>query len=155
MEQNNSKKPPVERNFIFPSFINENFIDNIFKELNDTIYNKNKVIPNYPPIDIYEKENKFFIEIVAAGFSKEEIKIEIENKKLVVKAERQIIDNQENDVKISLNYNLKSISRKNFERAFTFMNNIENVNASFINGILVLEIIFEQNNKNVKTIDIN
>ncbi len=40
-----------------------------------------------PLVDIYEKDNNFFIEAQLPGMKKEDVKIEIENGKLLVSAE--------------------------------------------------------------------
>ncbi len=154
MENNNNtqNRQIMLRNQIFP-LINSDFVDSLFKDLNDNLFKKNKIIPNYPPIDIYQSKENFFIEIVAAGFSKDEINISIENKTLTVETKKKIEETEENSEERL--YNIKTISRKNFIRTFGFMKNVENVKADFNNGILVLEVIFEQDNKNVKTITIN
>ncbi len=151
----NNNSQIMLRNQIFP-LMNNDFMDTLFKDLNDTLFKKNKVIPNYPPMDIYQEKNNFVIEIVAAGFSKEEIKVSVENKTLIVEARKNIEECQNNNEECNERlYNIKTISRKNFERTFGFIKNVENVKADLKNGILILEVIFEEDNKNVKNIEIN
>lgn len=157
----NTSIKPTSRNLIFPVTLGDTnqFIDEIFKNLNDNFFNKNKIVPNYPPMDIYQDESNFFIDVVVSGFEKDEIKINIKNKNLSIKAEKNnnsknnLEDNKEseNDNKY---YVLKNISKKNFERNFEFLKNIENVEANMNNGILSIKVIFEEQNDNSKIIEI-
>lgn len=156
------------RNFIFPLLNNNNIlIDEIFKSFNDNFFSKQKILPNYPPMDIYQKGDNFFIDIIVAGFNKDEISISTKNKILTIKTDKNNNKNINNDCDCETkceneskeqnnnkHYILNNISKKTFERSFEFLKNIENVEANIENGILSIKVLFENNVENEKIIEI-
>lgn len=89
-----------------------------------------KLVQNYPPFNIKKiSENKYTIEVAVAGFTQQDIEIELEGSKLTVKgkAESKESDDQ---------FLFKGISDKAFTRQFTLADNIEIENAELINGLL-------------------
>lgn len=87
-----------------------------------------KNIPNYPPYNIYKSdENKYVIELAVAGFGKQDIEIELENDRLIVKG------NAKDDSQAFL---YKGIATRAFTRSFAIDDQVIVNGASMINGML-------------------
>ena len=103
-----------------------------------------KNIPNnYPPYNIRKAgDNTYTIEIAVAGFDKQEIDIEIEGGKLVVKGNLAFTDTEDN-------FLFKGIATRAFTRAFVIDDQFEVKDASLINGMLkiALERIIPEHKK--------
>lgn len=102
----------------------------------------------YPPYNIKKvADNRYVIEMAVAGFGKQNIELELNGDKLVVKG------NTESDS--SDNYLYHGLAMRPFTRQFTLADNVEVAGASLINGILKigLEAIIPEENK-PKKIDI-
>ena len=102
--------------------------------------------------DIYEKDHIYHVDMDLPGFKKEEIKIECNKGNLVVTAEKK----EENDEK---DENKKYIRRERsygkYSRSF-YLGDVdeENIEASFNNGTLQIDIPKIDENQNKKFIDI-
>jgi molecular chaperone IbpA len=89
---------------------------------------------HYPPFDIIQKsEDEFSIQLALAGFSLEDIDIELTNGVLAIASTNKI--NKE-----SLKYIHKGISTKQFSRSFTLAEYIEVESAHYSNGILTVNL---------------
>ena len=102
-----------------------------------------KLIQNYPPFNIKKiDENKYSIELALAGFSTQDIDIELDGGKLIVKGNVEVKDADDQ-------YLFKGISNKAFTRQFTLADNMEIEGAEFINGMLKiwLETLTPESNK--------
>ena len=103
-----------------------------------------KTIPNnYPPYNIRKTgDNTYAIEMAVAGFDKQEIDIEIEGGKLVVKGNLAFTDTEDN-------FLFKGIATRAFTRAFVIDDQFEVKDASLINGMLkiALERIIPEHKK--------
>jgi molecular chaperone IbpA len=100
-----------------------------------------KSIPNYPPYNIRKTdENKYSIEIAVAGFAKQDIEIEIDGGKLIVKG--QAGDDADN-------FLFKGIANRAFTRTFALDDQIEVRDAELFNGMLkiFLERIIPEHKK--------
>lgn len=87
-----------------------------------------KNIPNYPPYNIYKSsENKYVVELAVAGFGKQDIEIELENDRLIVKG------NAKDDTQAFL---YKGIATRAFTRSFAIDDQIVVNGASMVNGML-------------------
>ena len=101
-----------------------------------------KGIPNYPPYNIKKTgENTYAIELAVAGFGKQDIEIELEDGKLLVKGSTS--DNSDE------NYLFKGIANRAFTRAFALNDQIEVRDAEMLNGMLriFLERIIPEHKK--------
>lgn len=89
-----------------------------------------------PSVDIYEKENKYFVEAMLPGFTKEDINVDLNDDNLTISAEHKE-ETKENDK----NYFRREIKTNSFSRSFTLSNDIdkENIEAKYENGILKLQ----------------
>jgi len=96
-----------------------------------------KNIPNYPPYNIRKNsENHYTIEIAVAGFAQNEIDIEIDGGKLVVRG------NVKQETDDSYDYLFKGIANRAFTRAFAIDDHIEVKDAEYFNGML--KIVLER-----------
>ena len=86
-----------------------------------------------PATNITEDEKAFYLEMAVPGFSKKEIKIDIEKGMLKIYSERdKEAENQEPS------YRMREFGRNDFCRTFTLGEHIEedNIKAEYKNGIL-------------------
>ncbi len=98
--------------------------------------------------DIYEKDNKYFIEMDIAGFSKDDIDIKLKDGLLTIKIEKKT-QSDDKDKK----YIRKERSYVKSERTFNLGNVKEDeIDASFQDG--VLNIVIPKAEDNIKTIEI-
>lgn len=101
--------------------------------------------------DIYEKDNKYFIEMEVPGFNKEDIDISLKEGYLTVKAEKKMSNEEKDENK---KYLRKERNYIKTERSFNLGNiDEDNIDASFENGVLKIEIPKVEENK--RTIEIH
>lgn len=87
---------------------------------------------NYPPYNIIkETDDRFRIEVATAGFDEGEIKIELNNRLLVIRGSKK-------EVSVTDEYLYNGISRRDFEREFTLAEHIKIIDATNVNGILTI-----------------
>ncbi len=100
--------------------------------------------------DIYEKDNKYYIEMDIPGFDKKDVKIEIKNDYLIISAEKQE-DVEENDK----NYIRRERNYGKYERSFALGEvDSENIDAEFKDGMLKIVIPKKEETDNQKFIEI-
>lgn len=90
------------------------------------------------PVNIQETEKGYAIELAVPGFSKEEFSILVENRILRIKGEHV-----ENKKEQSEKYTRREFSKSSFERSFSLPSEIkeDDIEASYENGILKLELV--------------
>ena len=113
--------------------------DSIFDEFDRMLesVDRGHINANYPPYNIKKiDENNYFIEVALAGFSKEDIDVELKDNTLTVrnKVKEKVIDGESNGVIH------KGISTRQFERAFTIAEDIKVKNAELKNGLLLINL---------------
>src|SRR5947209_6515669 len=90
-----------------------------------------------PAVDVYEDEQNLTLSLEVPGLDEKDIDIRLENNQLTVRGERRFEKEQKEE-------NFHRIERRygSFSRSFTLPNTIdtENVNASYENGVLKLEL---------------
>lgn len=100
--------------------------------------------------DIYEKDDKYFIEMDVPGYKKEDIKIEINKGNIVIRAEKQ---ETEEENKKYLHRERKVYGK--IERSFHLEDiDEDSINATFNDGILKIEIAKIDEAETKKYIDI-
>lgn len=107
-----------------------------------------KHIPNYPPYNIKKvDDNKYVIELAVAGFSKQELELELADGVLTVKGQSNLDSLVEDGVNQTFLY--KGISDRAFTRKFTLADTVEIKNAEYLNGMLkvFLERIIPEHKK--------
>ena len=97
------------------------------------------------PVDIYEDDNGLHIEVACTGLDKDDIDIIIESSVLRIKHNRQ---DQEGDDEY-VNFIYRSISRRSFNLGYRISNrfNLDEANAEFKNGLLIIDIPFAKSAK--------
>lgn len=100
--------------------------------------------------DIYELDNKVYVEMDVSGYNKEDIKIEYNKGNIVVKAEHK---KEENENKKYLHRERKMYEK--IERSF-YLEDIdeESMEAEFKDGVLILSVSKVDEDKNKKVIEI-
>ena len=107
--------------------------DRLFNEMNRTFANS-RGSDNYPPYNIARLDDTHdVIEVAVAGFSEEEIDVEVKENQLTVTGKQE---KKETEVE----YIHKGISARNFERNFTLADNVEVRAATVKNGILAIAL---------------
>ena len=113
--------------------------DSIFDEFDRMLesVDRGHINANYPPYNIKKiDENNYFIEVALAGFSKEDIDVELKDNTLTVrnKLKEKAVDSESNGVIH------KGISTRQFERAFTIAEDIKVKSAELKNGLLSIDL---------------
>ena len=114
-----------------------NMFDLMGSFFNDFPSSVEKNIKYAPLVDIYEKENNFFVEAQLPGMKKEDVKIEIDNNVMLIKGDSC----KEEEIKEDAYYR-KEIIKGNFVRSFTLPDSVDKnkINAKFKDGVLKIEI---------------
>lgn len=125
---------------MFPSKL---FFDDVLNNLEE----KNKM-----NCDVYEKDDKFYIEIDMPGIKKEDITINLNKGNLNITVEKE---NTEEDSNRKYLCRERKIYRK-YQRSF-YLGDVmeENIEASFHNGILNIVIPKKQEENSNRIIEIN
>ena len=127
--------------------------DSIFEEFDRMLESTERYNSNYPPYNIHRlNDTDYKIEIALAGYSKDDIELELKENTLTIrnKTKEKVINENGNGVIH------KGISTRQFERSFTISEDIKVKNAELKNGLLNIDlerIIPEE--KKSRLIDIN
>lgn len=100
---------------------------------------------NYPPYNIRKVESEdgvehYQVEIATAGFTKDELEIEVLDQHLIVRGRKEP-EKQPNDDVI-----YQGLAFRDFERRFRITKDVE-VDASYENGLLKIDVKSSVNNK--------
>jgi molecular chaperone IbpA len=107
----------------------ENLVNELLKEANQP------KSANYPPYNLYEGKDKYVIEMAVAGFTKDELDIEVADGKLTVSGERKNEDTEEwIDVKHA------GLAFRSFKRVFTINENIQIGPVKLKDGVLTITL---------------
>ena len=111
--------------------------DSIFDEFDRVLESTERHNSNYPPYNIHKiNENEFKIEVALAGYSKDDIELELKDSTLTVRnKKKEKIVNENTNGMIH-----KGISTRQFERAFTISEDIKIKNAELKNGLLNIDL---------------
>ena len=92
---------------------------------------------DYPPYNIHRiNENNYKIEVALAGYSKDDIELELKENNLTVRNRlKEKVVNEEGNGVIH-----KGISTRQFERSFTISEDIKVKNAELLNGLLNIDL---------------
>jgi len=116
----------------------ENLLDRTAKASSD----------GYPPYNIEKlAEDGLRISLAVAGFSDDELSIEIEDRQLVVKGKQR-----DDDQRIYLH---RGIAARQFQRSFVLAEGIEVTGASLNNGLLHIDLVRPKVEVRKKVIKIN
>lgn len=107
--------------------------DEHFNTLTKQFAEVSKNLPTYPPVNIRKSgDNTYVVELAVAGFSKNDIEIEMDGDRLAIRGKTQ--DDSDD------NYILKGIAGRAFTRTFQLLDNLEVKNASLVNGMLKITL---------------
>ena len=111
--------------------------DSIFDEFDRMLESTERYSTNYPPYNIKRvNDTDYRIEVALAGYSKDDIEVELKDSALTVRnnSKEQTIDEKGNGVIH------KGISTRQFERAFTISEDIKIKDAELKNGLLTIDL---------------
>lgn len=131
----------------FDSILNE-----AFDRLNASPYLD---VGKYPPYNIVRAdEETTVLEFAVAGFSPEDLTVEVEDNMLRVKGQVLVESEEENPA--TINYIHRGISRRAFTRKFALHQYMEVADTTLSNGILSITIkMVIPENKKPRKVDIN
>ncbi|MGD9581602.1 MAG: Hsp20/alpha crystallin family protein [Vampirovibrionia bacterium] len=122
-----------------------NHLESVFNEMfagdtaltNETENKLTKITSFRPSVDAYEEENKYVIKAALPGIEKDDISINLEEKRITISGERKHCEEVKEE-----NMYRSEIIYGNFERSFSLAEeiNIEEVKAEFNNGLLKIEL---------------
>ena len=111
--------------------------DSIFEEFDRMLDSTERYNSNYPPYNICKlNDNDYKIEVALAGYSRDDIEIELKDNTLTVrnKTKEKVVNDESNGVIH------KGISTRQFERSFTISEDIKVKNADLKNGLLSIDL---------------
>lgn len=89
----------------------------------------------YPPYNIIrETDNDYVVEVAVAGFSRNEISVELGHNRLIVKGKK------ENNEGSPGEYVHRGLATRDFERMFTVADHIEVKEATLVDGVLRIKL---------------
>ena len=111
--------------------------DSIFEEFDRMLESTERYNSNYPPYNIRRvNENDYKIEIALAGYSRDDIELELKENTLTVRNKlKEKVVNEEGNGVIH-----KGISTRQFERSFTISEDIKVKKAELLNGLLNIDL---------------
>lgn len=130
--------------------------DPLIKKLSTAAEQTVKLASNYPPYNIKKiDENKYTIEMAVAGFARQDIDVEIDGDKLIIKGNVGSGESAEQDSNGQWTWPqvlYQGLAMRPFTRTFNLADNVEIRGASLFNGILkiVLEAIIPEHKKPTK-----
>ncbi|MHB0775904.1 Hsp20 family protein [Halomonas sp. WWR20] len=109
-----------------------------FDRLNDLFeYAMQSDAPSYPPYNVEKRgENDYQIVIAAAGFAKDELNVDVENRVLTISSVKP--DTADN---AQVTYLHRGIAQRAFKLSFRLDENIEVQGARLENGLLVVDLL--------------
>lgn len=130
------------------------FVDDLFTELpaflkNEFNYTERK---GFVPVNVKETEKSYLLEVVAPGFEKTDFKVNLDQNLLTISVEKKNdpdSNREKEDSDPSINPGLRNqkqirreYSYRSFKRSFTLDEKIDatNIEASYINGVLILNL---------------
>lgn len=104
----------------------------------------------YMKCDIYDNTDKYYIEIDLPGFKRENLNIEFNHGYLTV-----IATKKDKDDKSTLNYIKRERTYGIYKREF-YVGNVDysKISAKYKDGVLLIEVVKGEDNKDKKTIEI-
>lgn len=106
-------------------------------DMMDRILADNGSAPSYPPYNIEKTaEDSWRISIAVAGFSEDDLSVELRENALVVAAKKAEEDAQKT-------YLHRGIANRAFERRFTLADHVRVAGASHVNGMLNIDLTRE------------
>lgn len=110
-------------------------VADIFNNLPSEMLNTETPYNGFPPVNIYENNDGYNLEVSAPGYEKSDFKVKIDGRLLIVSAEHKTETSEENKKEIR-----REFSKQSFKRSFTINEKIDtgSISARYENGILKL-----------------
>lgn len=110
------------------------FVDDLMTEL-PALFNTNG--SGSTPVNIYEDEKAYKLEVIAPGFDKSDFKVNLDQGILTISAEKKNESKEESPKQVRREYSFRS-----FKRSFTVDDKIDasNIEAGYVNGVLTLNL---------------
>lgn len=135
-ESRKVRVPQFFSNALIPRTIG---FDDVFNALESVAARASDAVDNFPPYDIVKlSDTEWDIRMAVAGYSKDQIRIEMENNVLTVSAETSSENSSDENQKVFL---YKGISTKKFTRRWTVTDSTKVRVAKFVDGILTISLI--------------
>tara|TARA_Y100000590_G_C15272362_1_gene845595 strand:- start:268 stop:708 length:441 start_codon:yes stop_codon:yes gene_type:complete len=126
--------------------------DDMFDQFESMLGNGGLVQNNYPPYNIRKAgKDKYAIEVALAGFNKDDVEVEFEDKLLTVRT-KKVNKTVEKDGDEIIH---KGISHRSFSRSFTIADDVKVSGAELKDGLLMInceKIVPEQKKRKLITI---
>ena len=107
--------------------------DKMFNTL-EQLNGLSNVSESYPPYNLIRTgDDRFVIEVALAGFSREELNVEIKENVLHINGEKELV---EDDGK--KDYIHKGIGARKFHKTFTLAEYVEVVEGAYVDGVLTI-----------------
>lgn len=156
----------VKRNFnrpanLFPTLWNNFFADdNLVKHSLERQKARHEAMQKWfsnstVAVNIKNLEDAFAIELAAPGFDKADFKVEFENGRLVISAEKEKVE--EGEDKVVENFTHKEFTYNSFERAFNLPEegvDVDGIKATYEAGILTVNVPKKEVEDNKRHIDV-
>jgi HSP20 family protein len=96
----------------------------------------------YPAVDVVENEESYGLSVELPGYGKDDVDIKVDNNVLTISAVEEKTEEKKEDKSEEVRYVLRERSSRSFTRTFVLPKEADrdNIEASFENGLLVLEI---------------
>ena len=109
--------------------------DDMFDQFESMLGNGGLVQNNYPPYNIRKAgKDKYAIELAVAGFNKNDVEIEYEDKLLTVRTNKNNKTVEKNGSEIIH----RGISQRSFSRSFTIADDVKVNSADLKDGLLII-----------------
>ena len=111
--------------------------DQLFSMLDQVSGAESAAVPGYPPYNIKRSgENAYNISVVVAGFTRDNLSIEVKENTLTIRGSKQSGGEEE-----SGNLIYQGIAERNFERSFQLADHVQITGASLENGLLQVDLL--------------
>ena len=121
--------------------------DDMFDQFESMLGNGGMIQSNYPPYNIRKTgKDRYAIEVAVAGFSKDDVEVEFEDKLLTVRTKKvnKTVEKEGSEIIH------KGISQRSFSRSFTIADDVKVSGAELKDGLLTInceKIVPEQKKK--------
>ncbi len=108
-----------------------------FADLLDKAFSQDVVSNTYPPFNVEKtSDDEYLISVAAAGFTEDDLTVEVRENQLIVSATKPKTDD-------SANFLHRGIARRSFERRFRLADHVRVTGANFENGMLNIALVRE------------
>ena len=126
-----------------------NFIDSALPSFPSLYGSEFSGLQHSVPVNVFEKEKEYVLEIIAPGYTKEQLSIHVEKDTLTVTGtvkEKEKENEKEEGTEQTAKMIRKDYQAKGFKKTFTLpeLTDGENISAQYVNGVLTLNLPLKQ-----------